>query len=193
MTDDELFFSLPWSLQSLLNPWRVDPLQFQGVRLMVAEEIPCASSPLGRQLGGNTGNHSSNCISSFHCRCRRARHRGRSIRKPTALRDLAVHGQNGWVGGARADVSTVEYPLAPRSGTSQSIVRACRNALMQRAQPYDLASMEVVGNGKPRRLRGRAIAPLDVRAIYRIRGVHEVIRSTVRCEIDRAGRVIATT
>jgi len=26
----------------------------------------------------------------------------------------------GWVGGARADVSAVEYPLAPRSGTSQS-------------------------------------------------------------------------
>jgi hypothetical protein len=99
----------------------------------------------------------------------------------------------GWVGGARADVSTVEYPLAPRSGTSQSTVRACRDALMQRAQPYDLASMEVVGNGKPRRLRGRTIAPLDVRAIYRIRGVHEVTRSTVRCEIDRAGRVIATT
>jgi len=41
----------------------------------------------------------------------------------------------GWVGGARADVSTVEYPLAPRSGTSQSIVRACRDALMRRAQP----------------------------------------------------------
>ena len=99
----------------------------------------------------------------------------------------------GWVGGARADVSSVELPLAPRSGTSQSIVRACRDALMRRAQPYDLASMEVVGNGKPRRVRGRTIAPLDVRAIYRIRGVHEVTRSTVRCEIDRAGRVIATT
>jgi len=99
----------------------------------------------------------------------------------------------GWVGGARADVSTVEYPLAPRSGTSQSIVRACRDALMRRAQPYDLASMEVVGNGKPRRVEGRTIAPLDVRVIYRIRGVHEVTRSTVRCEMDRAGRVIATT
>src|SRR5215203_2131651 len=53
----------------------------------------------------------------------------------------------GWVG--------VEYLLAPRSGTSQSIVRACRDALMRRAQPYDLASMEVVGNGKPRRVEGR--------------------------------------
>ena len=51
----------------------------------------------------------------------------------------------GWVGGARADVSSVEQPLAPRSGTSQSIVRTCRDALMRRAQPYDLASMEVVG------------------------------------------------
>ena len=99
----------------------------------------------------------------------------------------------GWVGGARADVSSVEQPLAPRSGTSQSIVRTCRDALMRRAQPYDLASMEVVGNGKPRRVEGRTIAPLDVRAIYRIRGVHEVTRSTVRCEVDRAGRVIATT
>jgi hypothetical protein len=99
----------------------------------------------------------------------------------------------GWVGGARADVSTVEHPLTPRSGTSRPIVRACRDALMRRAQPYDLASMEVVGNGRPRRVKGRTIAPLDVRAIYRLPGGHEVTRSKVRCEIDRAGRVIATT
>jgi hypothetical protein len=84
-------------------------------------------------------------------------------------------------------MSAVEYPLAPRSGTSQSIVRACRDALMRRAQPYDLASMEVVGNGKPRRVEGRTIAPLDVRVIYRSRGVQDVKSSTVRCEMDRAG------
>jgi hypothetical protein len=98
----------------------------------------------------------------------------------------------GWVGGARADVSTVEYPLASRSGTPQSIVRVCRDALMRRAQPYDLVSMEVVGTGKPRRVKGRTIAPLDVRAIFRLPGGHEVTRSEVRCEIGRAGRVIAT-
>jgi hypothetical protein len=98
----------------------------------------------------------------------------------------------GWVGGARDDVATVEHPLSGKSGTSQSIVSACRDALMRLAQPYDLASMEVVGDGKPRRVNGRTIAPLDVRAIYRVRGVHEVARSKVRCEIDRAGRVLAT-
>ena len=98
----------------------------------------------------------------------------------------------GWVGGARDDVATVERPLSPKSGTSQSIVSACRDALMGLAQPFDVASMEVVGDGKPRRVNGRTIAPLDVRAIYRVRGVHEVTRSKVRCEIDRAGRVLAT-
>ena len=98
----------------------------------------------------------------------------------------------GWVGGARDDVATVERPLSPKSGTSQSIVSACRDALMRLAQPYDVASMEVVGDGKARRVNGRTIAPLDVRAIYRVRGVHEVTRSKVRCEVDRAGRVIAT-
>jgi hypothetical protein len=98
----------------------------------------------------------------------------------------------GWVGGARDDVATVERPLSPKSGTSQSIVSACRDALMRLAQPYDVASMEVVGDGKARRVNGRTIAPLEVRAIYRLRGVHEVTRSKVRCEIDRAGRVLAT-
>jgi hypothetical protein len=98
----------------------------------------------------------------------------------------------GWVGGARGDVATVEHPLSSQSGTSPRIVSACREALTRLAQPHDVASMEVVGKGKPKRVNGRTIAPLDVRAIYRVRGVHEVTRSTVRCEIDRAGRVIAT-
>jgi hypothetical protein len=99
----------------------------------------------------------------------------------------------GWVGGARDDVSTVEHSLATRPGTSQSIVSACREALMRLAQPHDVASMEVVGDGKPTRVNGRTIAPLEVRAIYQVRGVHEVKRSKVRCEIDREGRVIATS
>jgi hypothetical protein len=64
---------------------------------------------------------------------------------------------------------------------------------MRLAQPHDLASLEVVADGKAGRVNGRTIAPLEVRAIYRIRGVHEVRRSKVRCELDRAGRVIATT
>jgi hypothetical protein len=49
----------------------------------------------------------------------------------------------GWVGGARDDVSTVEQPLSPKSGTPQSIVSACRDALMRLAQPHDVASMAV--------------------------------------------------
>jgi len=98
----------------------------------------------------------------------------------------------GWVGGARDDVLTVESPLFAKPGTSPSIVSACRNALMQVAKPHDVASMEVVADGKTKRVNGRTIAPLDVRAIYRLRGVHEVTRSKVQCEIDRAGRVIAT-
>ena len=93
----------------------------------------------------------------------------------------------GWVGGARDDVSMVEHPLPAGFDTSQSILNACRDALMQLAQPHD-----VVGLGEPSRVNGRTIAPLDVRAIYRVRGVHEVTRSTVSCEIDRVGRVIAT-
>ena len=98
----------------------------------------------------------------------------------------------GWVGGGRDDVSTVEQPLAPSFGTSQATVNACRDALMRLAQSHDVASMEVVSLGEPRHVNGRTVAPLDVRAIYRIRGVHEVTRSKVSCEIDRAGRVIAT-
>jgi hypothetical protein len=64
---------------------------------------------------------------------------------------------------------------------------------MRLAQRHDVASLEVVSDGKQVRVNGRTIAPLEVRAIYRVRGVHEVTRSKVRCELDRAGRVIATT
>jgi hypothetical protein len=74
---------------------------------------------------------------------------------------------SGWVGGARYDVATVEHPLPSKPGTSRSVVSACRDTLMRLAQPHDLAAMEVVGDGKPRRVNGRIIAPLDVRAIYR--------------------------
>jgi hypothetical protein len=98
----------------------------------------------------------------------------------------------GWVGGTSADVSTVEQPLSASFGTSRAAVSACRDTLMRLAQPHDVATMEVVGAGRPRSVNGRTIAPLDVRAIYRVQGVHEVTRSKVRCEIDRAGRVIAT-
>jgi hypothetical protein len=99
----------------------------------------------------------------------------------------------GWVGGTRDDVSSVERPLDVKPGTPERIVSACRDALMKLAQPHDVASLDVVSGGKPNRVNGRNIAPLKVRAIYRVRGVHEVKRSEVRCEIDREGRVIQTS
>jgi hypothetical protein len=102
-------------------------------------------------------------------------------------------GKYGWVGGARADVSALEHPLRSIPGTSPSIVSACRDALMRLAQPHDVAFLEVVSAGKPQSVNGRRMAPLEVRAIYRVRGVHEVKRSKVRCEVDRGGRVVTTS
>ena len=99
----------------------------------------------------------------------------------------------GWVGGAREQISALELPLPSRPGTSKQVVSACRDAPMRTAHRYDLVSLEAVSGGKPMRLSGRLIAPLDVRAIYKERGVHEVRRSKVRCEVDKAGRVVATT
>jgi len=99
----------------------------------------------------------------------------------------------GWVGGSREDVSAVDSPLRSTPGTSQAVVSACRDALMSKAQRYDLASLEAVSGGKQVRAKGRIIAPLQVRATYKINGVHEVKRTTVRCEVDRAGRVISTS
>ena len=101
----------------------------------------------------------------------------------------------GWVGGAREDVSTVEHPLPGRSATSEAIVSACRDALRRLArpvaEPFDVAYIEAVEREKPRRANGRTTASLDVRAMYRFQGVHEVTRSKVRCVIDRAGNVIS--
>ena len=91
----------------------------------------------------------------------------------------------GWVGGSPQDVSTINAPLARQSGTRNRIVSACREAIAKNAQRYDLASLEAVGAGLPARVNGRIVAPLEVRAVYRVRGVHEVKRTTVRCEIDR--------
>ena len=98
----------------------------------------------------------------------------------------------GWVGGAREDVSALNTPLAPKPGTSQRLVSACRDAIARTAEPYNVASLEAVSAGKQTRVNGRTVAPIEVRAIYKIQGVHEVKRSTVRCEVDRGGRVIAT-
>ena len=99
----------------------------------------------------------------------------------------------GWVGGSPADVSTINAPLAGKPGTSNRIVSACRDAIAKNAQRYDLASLEAVGAGKQVRVNGRTVVPLQVRAIYKVRGVHEVKRTTVRCEIDQAGRVVRTS
>ena len=73
------------------------------------------------------------------------------------------------------------------------IVSACRDAIAKNAQNYDLASLEAVGAGRQARVNGRTVAPLEVRAVYRVHGVHEVKRTTVRCEIDRGGRVLSTS
>lgn len=98
----------------------------------------------------------------------------------------------GWVGGSHEDVSTVDLPLRATPG-KRSIINACREALMSTAQSHDLASLEAVSGGKQIKVNGRTIALLDVRAIYKINGVHEVKRSKVRCEVDRAGRVTKTS
>ena len=101
--------------------------------------------------------------------------------------------QHGWVGGSREDLSTINAPLAASARAPQRMVQACRDAIAEKAERYDLASLEAVAAGEPSSVSGRTIVPLDVRAVYRVRGVHEVRRSNVRCELDRAGRVLATS
>lgn len=101
--------------------------------------------------------------------------------------------KHGWVGGTARDVSTIETPLAPRPGTSPRVVSACRDAIAKTAGSYDVASLEAVSAGRQSRKKGRTVAQIEVRAVYRVRGVHEVKRTVVRCEIDRSGRVIATS
>ena len=99
----------------------------------------------------------------------------------------------GWVGGAEADVASVDAPLQSKSGPSRRLIDACREALISTGKRYDLAELEIGGAGKQFRVNGRLIVPLDVRAIYRVNGVHEVKRSKIRCELDRAGRVVSTS
>ena len=113
--------------------------------------------------------------------------------EPGEEEDWEYTDKYGWVGGAPEEVSRINAPLAPKPGTSPRLVSACRDAVAKKAQPYGVASVEAVSAGKEMRVKGRIIAPIEVRAIYKVRGGHEVKRSTVRCELDRAGRVIATS
>jgi hypothetical protein len=75
----------------------------------------------------------------------------------------------GWIRGSREDVSALDAPLAPTPGTSSRIVNACRDALASTAAPYGVTSLEVVSAGKQKRVKGRIVASLDVRAIYSLR------------------------
>jgi hypothetical protein len=105
----------------------------------------------------------------------------------------AYSARHGWVGGRRTDLLTIDAPLAPRAAAPRRLVNACRDAIQQKAERYDLSSLEAVSAGPQTRMNGRTVVPVEIRAIYKVRGVHEVRRTEVRCEVDRAGRVIATS
>jgi hypothetical protein len=99
----------------------------------------------------------------------------------------------GWVRGTPQNVASVDAPLAPAGATSDRVVEACKEAVASTARAYDVSSMEAVSAGRRARANGRIVAPVEVRAVYALPGGHEVKRTVVRCQLDRRGRVVATS
>jgi hypothetical protein len=117
-----------------------------------------------------------------------------SARSSTTSNDVWGYSQRyGWVRGTPQNVASVDAPLAPAGATSDRVVEACKEAVASTARAYDVASMEAVSAGRRGRANGRIVAPVEVRAVYALPGGHEVKRTIVRCQLDRRGRVVATS
>jgi hypothetical protein len=117
-----------------------------------------------------------------------------SAEAPSPSRAAHVWGYSnryGWVRGTPEHVATVDAPLA--GANSDWLVSACKDAVARTARGYNVAALEAVSAGRKGRVNGRVVVPVEVRAVYALPGGHEVKRSVVRCELDRRGRVVATS
>jgi hypothetical protein len=85
------------------------------------------------------------------------------------------------------------YPLLPKivwkPGTSDAVVRVCRQAIFSAAKPLGAVGVHAVSAGPVRRQRNGLTAPLSVRIDYG----KEVRQAKVGCRLDAAGRVIGVT
>jgi hypothetical protein len=94
--------------------------------------------------------------------------------------------------GTPEDITAATSPMAPRPGTSQRVVQACRDSILGAARRHGVLEVDAVSAGAARRGPGGALAaPIAVRIIYARQGGHEVRQSRVTCQLNGRGTVVA--
>ena len=78
-------------------------------------------------------------------------------------------------------------------GVPARIVNACRDGVMEAAEPFNPVRVDAVSAGAVKALgKGEQIAPLAVRIVYGARnGGYEVREAMVQCRFNARGTVVA--
>ena len=84
-------------------------------------------------------------------------------------------------------------PLRPARGLNRAVA-ACREAVRAEAGKLGARSVEAVSAGpEQRNPQGQTVGPVRVRITYERLGGYEVREATMRCVVDRSGKVVGTT
>jgi len=99
----------------------------------------------------------------------------------------------GIVRGTRPALAGLAAPLRPARGLNRAVA-ACREAVRAEAGKLGARSVEAVSAGpEQRNPQGQTVGPVRVRITYERLGGYEVREATMRCVVDRSGKVVGTT
>jgi hypothetical protein len=99
----------------------------------------------------------------------------------------------GIVRGTRPALAGLAAPLRPARGLNRAVA-ACREAVRAEAGKLGARSVEAVSAGpEQRNPKGQTVGPVRVRITYERVGGYEVREATMRCVVDRSGKVVGTT
>jgi len=99
----------------------------------------------------------------------------------------------GLVRGTRPALAGLAAPLRPARGLNRAVA-ACREAVQAEAGKLGARSVEAVSAGpEQRNPQGKTVGPVRVRITYERLGGYEVREATMRCVVDRSGKVVGTT
>jgi hypothetical protein len=98
----------------------------------------------------------------------------------------------GLVRGTRPALAGLAAPLRPARGLNRAVA-ACREAVRAEAGKLGARSVEAVSAGpEQRNPQGQTVGPVRVRISYERLGGYEVREATMRCVVDRSGKVVGT-
>jgi hypothetical protein len=114
-------------------------------------------------------------------------------RRPAEDVDVTYVPGVGLVRGTRPALAGLAAPLRPARGLNRAVA-ACREAVQAEAGKLGARSVEAVSAGpEQRNPQGQTVGPVRVRITYERVGGYEVREATMRCVVDRSGKVVGTT